>query len=199
MTTAFTGPHAELALAAIELEAVAHRALFDGDADLARRSLRAAAVVYRESWTLAPPGSWGRLLGMLKAAVLADPELAASCARYALDALNAAGAADESPPTAYVAALCAVIHGDDAQALRAIEGMRTGSPAFVRTAAAIEALARGDAAAYAQALGEIVRSFETRDEHLSGVAIADTAMMLERLAQPRGLAAVPGPSPVLPA
>jgi hypothetical protein len=35
----------------------------------------------------------------------------------------------------------------------------------------------------------IVRDFEARTDHLTGVAIADTALVLERLAAPRGLAA----------
>jgi len=34
-----------------------------------------------------------------------------------------------------------------------------------------------------------VRDFEQRTEHLTGVAIADTALMLERLAGDRGLRA----------
>ena len=33
--------------------------------------------------------------------------------------------------------------------------------------------------------------FEVRDQHLSGVAIADTALVLERLAEPRGMAVQP--------
>ena len=45
--------------------------------------------------------------------------------------------------------------------------------------------------AYAAALGEIVADFEARDQHLSGVAVADTALVLERLAEPRGIAVRP--------
>jgi hypothetical protein len=36
-----------------------------------------------------------------------------------------------------------------------------------------------------------VADFEGRDRHLSGVAVADTALVLERLAEPRGMAARP--------
>jgi hypothetical protein len=43
----------------------------------------------------------------------------------------------------------------------------------------------------------IVADFEGRDEHLTGVPIADTALMLERLAGARGLAAHPA-SALLP-
>ena len=56
---------------------------------------------------------------------------------------------------------------------------------------AAQALADGDAAGYGAALGEIMADFEAREQHLSGVAVADTAMVLERLAEPRGMAVHP--------
>jgi hypothetical protein len=73
-----------------------------------------------------------------------------------------------------------------------------GVEPFVRTADAIDALARGDGAAYAAAEAAIVADFEGREEHLTGVPIADTALMLERFAERRGLAAHPS-SALLPA
>ena len=76
--------------------------------------------------------------------------------------------------------------------------MRAGSAAFGRAADAIEALADGDDEAYAAAARAIVADFEGREEHLTGVPVADTALMLERLAEPRGLAAHPR-SALLPA
>jgi hypothetical protein len=76
--------------------------------------------------------------------------------------------------------------------------MREGSPAFGRAADAIAALAGGDGEGYAAAVRAIVADFEGRDEHLTGVPIADTALMLERLAASRGLAAAPRSS-LLPA
>ena len=76
--------------------------------------------------------------------------------------------------------------------------MREGSEAFGRAAEAIDALAAGDGERYAAAVRAIVSDFEQRSEHLTGVAFADTALMLERLAEPLGLAARPS-SPVLPA
>ena len=69
--------------------------------------------------------------------------------------------------------------------------------AFARTGRALAALAASDAPAYAAALADIVADFEARDQHLSGVPIADTALVLERLAEPRGIAARPR-SPLLP-
>jgi hypothetical protein len=44
-------------------------------------------------------------------------------------------------------------------------------------------------ASYREAVLAIVHDFEGREEHLTGVAFADTAAMLETLAAPRGLAA----------
>lgn len=67
--------------------------------------------------------------------------------------------------------------------------MRGGSEAFVRTADAIEALAIRDREAYAAALAEIVGDFERRTDHLTGIPIADTALMLEVLGAARGITA----------
>ena len=57
---------------------------------------------------------------------------------------------------------------------------------------------RGDTAAYRAAVDAIVADFAARSEHLTGVPIADTALMLERLAAERGMAAGVR-SPLLPA
>ncbi len=185
------GPHVEEMEAAIRADGEGLRALLDGDEDRGRERLREAVARYRASWELAPPRSFGRLVGMLKAAVIAGD--AADAAAYAREQ---AGEGD-SPPSAYVLAMAALVRGDDAGARAAAGGMRAGSPAFVRAADAIEALARGDAEGYATALAAIVADFEAREEHLTGVPVADTALMLERLAEPRGLAAHPS-SPLLP-
>ncbi len=170
---------------ALAREADGQRALLAGEGEAARASLRAAADLYRESWEAAPSGSYGRLVGMLKASVLAGGGREA--AQYALAAL---GDQDGGSPTvAYVRALSGLISGDDPAAGAWAPRMRSGSPAFDRTAEAIAALAARDQAAYVAALAEIVRDFEQRTEHLTGVAIADTALMLERLAADRGLRA----------
>ena len=56
-----------------------------------------------------------------------------------------------------------------------------------RTATALRALAAGDGAAYTAAVAAIEADFEARDAHLTGVAIADTAIMLELIARERAL------------
>ena len=76
-------------------------------------------------------------------------------------------------------------------------GRRTCAAGTQTTARAIVALAARDGSAYGDALREIVRDFEQRQGHLTGVAIADTALMLERLAAERGMAAAVA-SPLLP-
>jgi hypothetical protein len=187
-----TAPHRQDMRAAIAAEGAGHAALLAGDRDAAAPHLRTAAALYRTSWEEAPPRSYGRLIGMLKAAVLAgDGRFEAAYARGQL------GPDAESPPAQYARALAALIDGDDAAAGAAAAAMGAGSPAFARTADAISALADRDAAAYAEALGAIVADFAGRDAHLTGVPIADTAAMLEVFAEARGMAARPA-SPLLP-
>jgi hypothetical protein len=180
------GPHVEEMKAAIRADGEGLRLLLDGDDEAGRVRLAEAVARYRASWELAPPRSFGRLVGMLKAAVIAGDD-AAGAAAYARSAVGEA----DSPPSHYVIAIAALVEGDDDAALVAADGMREGSPAFGRAADAIAAIARGDGAAYAAAVTAIVSDFEGRDEHLTGVPVADTALMLERLAEPRGLAAHP--------
>ena len=171
---------------AIECDGRAQRALLHGETGAARESFLAAASCYRRSWEAAPPASYGRLVGMLKSAVLAgEGHDAAAYVRAAIDAEDEA-----SPTAAYALAIAALVLGNDPVAARLAPVMRSAdSEAFVRTADAITAIAERDAAAYASALTAIVRDFEAREDHLTGVPIADTAVMLERLAGPRGLSA----------
>jgi hypothetical protein len=187
------GPHLELLLEAIAVEGRAQSALLAGDNSLARESFLEASRLYRESWEQASPTAFGRLIGMLKAAVIAgDANAAAAYARMQLPD------PPESAPSNYALAIAALIDGDDDTARAASAGMRGGSAPFVRTADAIDGLLDGDDAGYATALAEIVADFEGREEHLTGVPIADTAVMLERLAAARGMACEPA-SPMLPA
>jgi len=149
-----------------------------------------ARDAYLASHEQSGPRSWGRLVGALKMAILAGegvPELAARALAETEDV--------EGPAAAYARGLAAVAAGGvpDTTAMKDEEG------AFARTALALDALAAGDAAAYRSALEEIVADFEARDQHLSGVAVADTAMVLERLAEERGMAVRPRSALVPPA
>jgi hypothetical protein len=187
------GEHLDVLLEAIQADGEGFRLLLEGDRRGARAALTEAAGRYRRSWEVAPPRSYGRLVGMLKSAVIGgEGPGAAAYARAALE-----GGCD-SPTSCYALAIAALAEGDDATAARAAEGMSAGDPPFRRAADAIAALAAGDGAAYAAALEAIVADFAARDAHLTGVPIADTAVMLEMLAVPRGLARRPD-SPLVPA
>jgi hypothetical protein len=188
--------HQELLTAAIEREGEAQRHLIDGDVEAAQAEFREVAELYRQSWQVAHARAFGRLVGMLKASVLAGGGTAAEPAEYVRTEL--ADADPESPTANYARALAALIAGDDDDAQAGARAMGAGGEAFARTAAAIDALARRDEAAYTAALTAIVRDFEQRADHLTGVAIADTAVMLEALAGRRGMGAELS-SPVLPA
>lgn len=174
--------HRALQAAAVAADAEAQRCLLAGDPVGAKPHLRSAQQLYRESWEAAPPGGYGRLVGMLKAAILLGE--AEEAAAYALAAL---AFGTESATAAYALALACLAAGDDAAAASAAQQMAAGGDAFERTSAALAALARGDEAAYAEALRAVIADFESRELHLTGVAFADTALVLERLAAVRGL------------
>jgi predicted CoA-binding protein len=173
---------------AIAADGEAQRALLAGDD--AREPLLRAAKAYRASWEAAPPRSFGRLVGYAKASILADE----NPGPYVREQLQNEC---DSAPSCWALALASLADGDDEAARRAADGMLGGSEAFGRTAGAVAALARRDRQAYAVMVAAIVADFETREEHLTGVPIADTALVLERLAERHGLAAHPR-SPLLP-
>ena len=171
------GAHLNAALAA-ERDAYAEQ--LAGRPSAAR--YRAARDAYLASHAETGPRSWGRLIGALKMAILADDGVAEVAAQALADAAGV-----EGPAAGYARALAAVATG----AAPETSEMLAAGDAFARTGRALQALADGDAAGYRAALGEIMADFEARDQHLSGVAVADTAMVLERLAEPRGMAVHP--------
>jgi hypothetical protein len=155
---------------------------WDGDEWFAR-----AAERYRESWEEAPPESWGRPIGAIKARILAgDWESAADDARWALEA----GAAEsESPIGRYAAALAhAVLQEWDAVRLHA-DYARTHEDFPGEVADALAFIAAEDVVGYVEAVEEVLESFETRDEYLEDVPVADTVLVLQALAGLRGMAA----------
>ena len=78
--------------------------------------------------------------------------------------------------------------GRDEEARDAVAGLR-GRDDFPRDVAdALACVAGGNGAAYAAAVEDVLHSFETRDAFLEDVAVADTALVLERVAAARGLA-----------
>ena len=186
------GPAKDRLLEAIAVEGRGQRALLDGDGPAATAALTAAAAGYRASWELAGPEAYGRLVGFVKAAVLAGDDVAGEAATY-VRAQEVDPA--RSPTATYALAVSALVLGEPLEV--DLAPMHAASDAFARAADGLRALADGDREAYAAAVAAIVADFEGRDEHLTGVPIADTALLLERLAAPRGLAAGVT-SPLLP-
>jgi hypothetical protein len=142
-----------------------------------------AAERYRESWPLAPPGSWGRPIGAMKSRLIAgDREGANADARWALEA----GAAEsKSPIGRYAAALGRLVLGEDAADLA--ETLRGGDDFPAPVADAVAALALRDAVAYETAIRALVADFESRDEFLEDTPVADTVLALQVLAAERGV------------
>lgn len=168
--------------------------LMDGRAEEPAAWLRRAVERYRESWQEAPPNSWGRPIGALKALLLAGDD-ATEAAAWPLDA---GAAAAESPIGRYAGTLALLVLGRDAEA-QALAASLEGRDDFPRdVAASLAALAGGDGAGYRVAVESVLRSFETRTDFLEDVAVADTVLVLQRLATPRGLAVELPPSVRLP-
>ena len=65
-------------------------------------------------------------------------------------------------------------------------------------AEALAMLSADHLAGYADAVGAVLESFETRDEYLEDVAVADTVLVLQALARKRRIATELRASPVLP-
>jgi hypothetical protein len=169
--------------------------LMDGRDDEARDWLRRSAERHRESYAGAPPGSWGRPIGAIKARLLAgDTEGAVADARWALDE---AGAGAESPIGRYAEVLALLVLGRDTEAVPVAHALSAADDFPPDVAAALAALAEHDAEGYGSAVRDVLASFEARDEYLEGVPAADTVLVLQALAVPRGLA-VPLSSPLLP-
>jgi hypothetical protein len=166
---------------AVAMESVAHRLLLDGERERARVRFHDAAVLYRQSWEAAKPDAYGRLVGMLKASVLSGS--AQEEARY----VRALHLQADSPVAAYALAISALVASDDATARRLAQRLRTASDAFRRAGEGIAAIADRDPQRTGEAIAAIAADFEARDEHLTGVRIADTALMLRELAAARGL------------
>jgi hypothetical protein len=167
--------------------------LMRGDQTAARRWLRKAIEAYRESWAEAPPDSWGRPIAGMKSRLLVGEDAAAE-AEWALDA----GADDaESPIGRYAAALAHLVRGEDAEARAHANEIRTRDDFPRDVGDALAALAATDRVGYVDAVESVLASFEQRSDYLEDVAVADTVLALQALAEPRGLHADLD-SPLLP-
>jgi hypothetical protein len=161
--------------------------LMSGNTDVAREWFARAAERYRESYAQAPPGSWGRPIGMLKARILADDWNGAEAdARWTLEQ----GAAEaESPIGRYAGCLALLVLGHDAEARVLADGLRTHDEFPQPVGDALALIAAQDPLGYIEAVEQVLESFETRDEYLEDLPVADTVLVLQGLAARRGVAA----------
>jgi hypothetical protein len=169
--------------------------LMAGNTELAREWFERAVERYRESFPLAPAGSWGRPIGILKARILAaDWPGAESDAEWTLDQ---DAAQSGSPIGRYAATLALLVLGRDEEARVIADGLRTHEDFPAPVGDALAFLAAGDPVGYLEAIEAVLESFETRDEYLEDLPVADTVLVLQGLAGRRGLAADLS-SPLLP-
>ncbi|MGH3093127.1 MAG: hypothetical protein ACRDOG_12495, partial [Gaiellaceae bacterium] len=107
--------------------------------------------------------------------------------------LEQAPAEVESPIGRYAAALAQLVVGGDDEAAALAESLqREAEDAFPQPVAdTLAALAAGDSTAYDDAVTRVLRSFEDRDSFLEDIPVADTVIVLEALAEQRGLAVRP--------
>lgn len=168
--------------------------LMAGRNDESAEWLRRAAERYRESWDGAPPDSWGRPIAAMKSLVLAGDD-ASAAAQWALDA----GAAEaESPIGRYAGVLADLVLGQDADAHVLGATLRDCDDFPKAVAHAVVAIAAADATEYRHAIEELLDDFEHRTDFLEDVAVADTVLVLQRLAAERDVAVELRPSPLLP-
>jgi tetratricopeptide (TPR) repeat protein len=166
-----------------------------GRPDEAAAWFERAARRYRVSFADAPPGSWGRPIGAVKALVLAgDWPAAEDAARWTLK--TGAPAAD-SPIGRYAAALALLVLGRDDEARPHADAIRTRDDFPRPVGDALAFLAAQDVLGYTEAVEAVLESFETREEYLEEMPVADTVLILQALAARRGMAAELS-SPLLP-
>ena len=170
--------------------------LMQGDEDQAGEWFHRAADRYQESMEEAPPGSWGRPIGAMKALVLAaDWDDAEDTARWTLELGSARHRlADRS------------VRGDP-RSPDPRRGRRRRVPSRRRcgeredfpqdVADSLATLAANDRLGYAYAVESVLESFAKRDEYLEDIPVADTVLVLQALAERRDLAAELS-SPLLP-
>jgi hypothetical protein len=154
-----------------------------------------AAETYERSYANAPPGSWGRRVAMIKSSILGDDWRGAEA--YSRGTLEEGAAETDSPIGRYAAAL-ALLTLDRHEDARPVAGSLRERDDFPHDVAdGLATLAAEDSPGYLIAVESVLASFERRDEYLEEIPVADTVLVLQALANRRGLA-VDLASPLLP-
>jgi hypothetical protein len=161
--------------------------LMGGDVEDGRKWFARAIERYRESYDLAPAGSWGRPIAILKARILSgDWGDAEVDARWTLEQ----GATEaESPIGRYAGTLALLVLARDDDARVLADGLRVEDDFPAPVADALAFIAAQDPVDYVEAIGAVLESFETREEYLEDLPAADTVIVLQALAARRGMAA----------
>lgn len=155
--------------------------------DEAGRWFDRAARRYRESYELAPPGSWGRPIGAIKSRILAgDWPGAEEEARWAL---AEEAAETDSAIGRYAGTLALLTLGRDEEARPVADSLRERDDFPHDVADALATLAAEDVIGYTYAVESVLESFEQRDEYLEDMPVADTVIVLQALARRRHIAA----------
>jgi len=146
-----------------------------------------AAERYRESFADAPPGSWGRPIGAIKSLLMGgDWEGAEAASEWALEV----GAAEaESPIGKYAACLALLVLERDREARFHADDLRTHDGFPTDVADSLAMISAQDVAGYQLAVESVLDSFESRDEYLEDMPVADTVIVLQALALQRDMAA----------
>ena len=146
-----------------------------------------AAERYRESWEHAPPGSWGRPIGAIKSLLMGgDWEGAVAASEWALEV----GAAEaESPIGKYAACLALLVLERDRDARVLADDLRTHDGFPTDVADSLAMISAQDVAGYQLAVESVLDSFESRDDYLEDIPVADTVIVLQTLALQRDMAA----------
>jgi hypothetical protein len=170
--------------------------IMQGRAEEARLWFDRACDRYLESWENAPAGSWGRPVAILKARILAgDWPGAERDAQWTLDS----GAGEtESPIGRYAATLAHEVLGDWDAARVLADSLRIGEAFPTDVADSLAYIAAHDLLGYVEAVESVLESFETRDEYLEDLPAADTVLVLQALAERRGLGVPELTSELLP-
>ena len=167
-----------------------------GRAEEAGEWLGRAATRWRESWEHATPTSWGRPIGTIKASLIAGHRREARA--YSRWALELGSETAESPIGRYAATLALLTLARWPDARHAAVTLR-GSTTSRATSRTRSGRSRPTTPpAMPRRSGRSSTSFETREEYLEDVPVADTALALQPLAARRGFAVELRASPVLP-
>ena len=160
-----------------------------GEREEAAEWLERAAARWRESWEHATPTSWGRPIGVIKAALIAgDDEAAAAFAAWALG-LGCTEA--ESPIGRYAAALALLVSGRDTEAGRSRSELCAATTFRSRSPTRSPAISTGAEAQYREAVQRVLDLVRDARGVPRGVPVADTVIVLQAL---RGAGAASLPS-----